>query len=243
MVKFLPLTLAVSLVSSVSSYAWAGWAHRYENFRSGHLYTTYDDKSALATPGEDIFISPIDSFDFVPTVGYGQVESTIASRAEFVDHGLQDFQTSEILVDTNEHEVAEWAKTALNEANIIKSQVPRPNESLVGKSLTVEKAEDILPARESVLCHQIEQKSYICHKTHHVGITAVQVSPNGKPSTLHLACHYGEDSKCHVLNVGDLFFSSAEKKQYLRQAEANWTMNTIRSTRWNKDLKRCDLNQ
>lgn len=220
MVRFLPLTLATSLVSTVSSHASAGWASRADNFRSGHLYTTYDDKSALATPGNEIFISPTDSFDFVPTAGYGQVEFTIQSQVELKDHGLQDFETSELLTDVNEHEVAEWAKATLKESNIMKSQVPRPNESLVGKSLTVEKAEDIIPVHDSVLCHQIEQNSYICHKTLHVGITAVQVSPNGKPSTLHLACHYGEDSKCHVLNVGDLIFFPAEN-QYLRQAEAN----------------------
>eukprot|EP00553_Chaetoceros_curvisetus_P007152 CAMPEP_0204612498 /NCGR_PEP_ID=MMETSP0717-20131115/590_1 /ASSEMBLY_ACC=CAM_ASM_000666 /TAXON_ID=230516 /ORGANISM="Chaetoceros curvisetus" /LENGTH=150 /DNA_ID=CAMNT_0051624615 /DNA_START=153 /DNA_END=605 /DNA_ORIENTATION=- len=146
-------------------------------------------------------------------------------RAEYLEtSGVEDLGIFKILVDTTEDEVAEWAKTTLKEEPIIiKHQVPRPNESLVGKPLTVEKAEDIISARESVMCHLIEQNSYVCHKTSHVGITAIQVSPNGKPSTVHLACHYGEEEvgMCHVLNVGDLFFSPAGKKQFLRQAASN----------------------
>ncbi len=156
--------------------------------------------AALTTPGKEMYISPKDSFDFVPAKGYGQFEKALEAQAI-----PDEIETSGIL--TGFQAAAEWAKTELEDSNLIKSQVPVPNESLTGKTLTIKSAKEILPPRESVMCHEIEQETYFCHKTNHVAIQAVEVSPDDKLSTLHLACHYsGESSECHVMNVGDVVF-------------------------------------
>ncbi len=184
-----------------SASAWSvNYSSRENNFRSGELYSTWSEMAALTTPGKEMFISPRDSFDFVPSKGYGQFEKALEAQAI-----PDEIETSGIL--TGFESAAEWARAELKNSNLIKSQVPIPNESLAGKVLTIKSAQEILPPRASVMCHEIEQETYFCHKTNHVAVQAVEVSPSDKLSTLHVACHYsGETSECHVMNVGDIVF-------------------------------------
>ncbi len=208
-VSTLSITLALLLSASSGYEVHIGpWM---DNFRSGVKYSTWDEMTALTTPGEKILISPQDSFDFIPSLGYGQFQ-----LAEKADRNPDAWEAHKVL--TGYDAVTEWAEAQLGEPVLKGYQVPQPNENLVGMTLVVDSpgAKELLPPRESVICHQIEVETFFCHKTQNVGVQTIEVSPHGKPSTLWLACHYVEKTpKCHVMNVGDMFFSPDANKELL----------------------------
>ena len=202
-------TITYLLVQDVSSMAPATKAW-FRNFRSGVKYTTWNEMPELTTPGKEIFISPKDSFDFIPDVGYGQFEELVKKA----DEKSESWEAHVVLL--GKEAATEWAQAQLKTktTTLKKSEVLKPNENLVGMKLVVDSpgATELLPPLESVICHQFEEETFFCHKTKNVGVQTIEVSPHGKPSTLWLACHHVvEDSpQCHVMNVGDIFFSTAE---------------------------------
>jgi len=203
-ISYSSLVVAAALVVP-STYAWVhGWG-RVANFRSGEVYTTVNDFESLTTPGNEITISPVDSFDFIPEAGYG-----------LLDAGIQGEQKKEevgkLLFDMSGIAFKEWAVAQLQESELIENRAPTPNESLVGKPLIIESAQEVLPRSRAVACHKIDKEASFCHLTPEdveVTITAVQVSPNGKPSSLNILCHHSSSGhhRCHVMNVGDVLFT------------------------------------
>lgn len=195
---------AALLVPSAHAWIW-GWG-RVVNFRSGEIYTTVNDYQNLTTPGNEIFISPEDSFDFVPEAGYGVLES--AQKGE-----KREGEVGKLLFDMSGTSFKEWAMSQLQESKLIKTEAPTPNESLVGRTLTIESAQEVLPRSRAVACHMIDKEASFCHLTPEgveVTVTAVQVSPHGKPSSLNILCHHNTGAdihRCHVMNVGDILFT------------------------------------
>ncbi len=195
-------TLAPSVLGSIDWYGGNYW----DNFRTNERYSTWDINKALhENAGMKFNISPKDSFDFIPAKGYGQFKTAGKALAN-----PDSFESMKVL--TGYDAVAEWARAELNTHKITKHEVPMPNESLVGKDLTAESISEVIPVSEYITCHAIEQETYFCHKTSHIRVSAVTVSPNDKPSTLWVACHVMRDdgsSRCHVMNVGDIIVSHA----------------------------------
>lgn len=200
-------TITYLLVQDVSSHS-KNFDFWDANFRSGVKYTTWNEMPELTTPGKEIFISPKDSFDFIPDVGYGQFDELVKKA----DEEPESWEAHVVLL--GKEAATEWAQAQLSKATLKKSEVLKPNENLVGMKLVVDSpgATELLPPLESVICHQIEEETFFCHKTKNVGVQTIEVSPHGKPSTLWLACHHvvEESPQCHVMNVGDIFFSTAE---------------------------------
>jgi hypothetical protein len=194
------------MVPSSTSLAYFGARAKRLNYRTSQQYSTMMDNFDLFTPGTKFNISPSDSFDFVPSVGYGDLREAKEQAEAFGSHVLMKDYDS----------VAEWSKTELGDALPVKvNVVPMPKESLPGKELTVKSAVEVLPKGNKVLCHQVEHDSYFCHKDSHVSITAIDVSTtrtNGevKSSTLWVACHEDEHVDCHVMNVNDVIFTSSK---------------------------------
>lgn len=182
----------------------------YANFRSGGLYSTQrNSKEELTLPGTDIFVSPKDSFDFLPSPGYNALVEELEQDPIFSASSDED------IVRGSDENLANWAASRLvgHEARttLQKRISPRPNESLSGKILTIEAAEVVVRTDQAVLCHALEKDAHLCHKLHMpMDITEVTVSPNGKASMFWVACHYGEgkdgDTLCHVMNVGDFMY-------------------------------------
>lgn len=204
------------------------------NYRTGEIYSTNaSSKADLTRPGVELYISPRDSFDFVPSSGHavrgmGNLKESFAELAAARGGEIHDGA----ILKGSEDDVAEWVRALLgDDTDVQKYQAPRPNETLPGKVLTVEKAEEILNSKyvgDAVVCHKVEQDATFCHKltNENFDVTEITVSPNGKPSTVWVGCHELVDEKrysgCHVLNVGDLvFLGHTDKKvasKLLRQA-------------------------
>jgi len=196
------------------------------NVRSGEVYSTSaSSKAELSLSGVELYISPKDSFDFLPSAGYA-VESAMMLKEKLVNAPLQDMACLE-----GSEDVATWAQTHLGSSTVMqKHEVPMPNESLSGKVLTVKSAKDLFDAKdvgEVVICHKIAEEMSFCHKLHEdFSVTEVTVSPNGKPSTLWVGCHtniIGAENWCHVMNMGDIVFTTThtskmigEKKRLMR---------------------------
>lgn len=196
------------------------------NNRSGELYSTQrSSKEELTLPGVEIFISPTDSFDVLPSPGYN-------TKIEELERGGHvSASPDEAVVRGPDKNLAEWAAARLDCAPTLQKHIsPRPNESLAGKVLTVESSGVVVRVdHAAVLCHALERDAHLCHKLHKpMDITEVTVSPNGKSSKLWIACHYGEGGDgmtiCHVMNVGDSMFISDEvvsEENRLRQVSSN----------------------
>ncbi len=204
------LSLLFATAASVSAYR--GQGSKFRNYRSGEDYTTRTtNKSSLTLPGVEVFISPKDSFDFVPATGYAVNGVELIEKQIAANGGVE--ATKETAAIVKNDDIAEWAMSRLH-SEVQKHQPPRPNESLAGKVLTVKASEEILTPEDLgsvVVCHAFDQESSFCHKLHsQLGVTKITVEPNGKPSELWVACHYSEEegTSCHVLNVGDAFFST-----------------------------------
>eukprot|EP00551_Chaetoceros_affinis_P008660 CAMPEP_0203682998 /NCGR_PEP_ID=MMETSP0090-20130426/47292_1 /ASSEMBLY_ACC=CAM_ASM_001088 /TAXON_ID=426623 /ORGANISM="Chaetoceros affinis, Strain CCMP159" /LENGTH=222 /DNA_ID=CAMNT_0050552119 /DNA_START=1352 /DNA_END=2020 /DNA_ORIENTATION=- len=210
--------LALSLfVAAAASLPSAFGAHmgqtgsRFFNFRSSADYSSVNTLEALTTPGAEFYISPKDSFDFVPSAGYGayeDAEKTAAYIQASSDHG--DLHAA--VVKGSSHEVlTKWAVDADMET-LKKYQVPRPNESLPGKVLTVKSAEALFTAEG--VCHEFERETFYCHKPHAIiSVFEVIVSPDERTSKLWVACHGNDD--CHVMNAGDFVFSAGNNFKVL----------------------------
>lgn len=168
------------------------------------------DNNNLITPGTKFEISPTDSFDFVPAVGYADLTQAKA-QAEKAEDSSDDPSTLMKGYDS----VAQWSKYELDHTSVEVHVVPMPKESLPGKELIVKSATQIIPSGEKVLCHETEYETYLCHKTNDVAVTEVNVvtaAGGDKPSTLWVACHSHEDRVlCHVMNVNDVIFTPFER--------------------------------
>jgi hypothetical protein len=194
-----------AVVPSAHAVTFAGSDFAHNNFRTGsdatvEYSTSATNKSALTLPGTEIYISPRDSYDFIPAAGYNPV-------VDWIKENIGE-STDKALLKNNE--IEEWAMSMLDTKSFQKHQAPKPNESLPGQILRIKDSKDILDAsNEVVACHALDEDYHLCHKVNgELSITNVTVEPNGKPSNLFVACHYGEDLWCHVLNAGDTIFSS-----------------------------------
>lgn len=221
MVRFsLALFIAAMASPSVSACCW--WnSGAPRNYRSGEVAysTTVSMKEELTLPGVEIYISPKDSFDFLPSSGYN-VKGGKMILDEEIASTPNELRDRVALVKGSEENVAKRVQTILG-PNTKKYQAPRPNESLPGKVLTVETAKDIFKSKDigdAVVCHKIEEDATFCHRLNDsfsFSITEITVSPNGKPSTLWAGCHVMEDKNmCHLLNVGDMVFTVPPKKKF-----------------------------
>lgn len=218
----LSLFLAATLVPASIAVRNAAGNPWFANFRSGALYsTTSRDKEALVRPGVELYIAPRDTFDFLPSTGYG-------TYVETLEKDLSELGDSRnAVVRGSEENLIAWASAQLNTKDLSNHSVPRPNESLVGKILVVEESSVIYEMKNAVLCHALEEETHFCHKLHSsMDITQLTVSPNGKESHLWVGCHYGEgddededDALCHVMNVGDRVFFPEDKSEFLRSAQ------------------------
>lgn len=179
-------------------------------------YGTFSYGPSLKTIGETFEILPRDSFDFVPSKGYGSAHKLRQileeEKKKKVSSSLRGTEHKEPhMLFENAKDAAEWAKDQLDVEHMKSlevNQVPRPNESLVGKALTIEKSDKLVSPGNLVVCHSLEDETYLCHKpAEDVDITMVTVSPNGKPSTVWVACHSVDKYFCHVMNVQDMVFS------------------------------------
>jgi len=194
-----------AVVPSAHAISFQGANMKFQNFRANVEYSTSaTKKSALTLPGTEIYISPRDSYDFIPAAGYNPV-------VDWVKENIGE-STDKALLKNNE--IEEWAMSMLDTKSFQKHQAPKPKESLPGQILRIKDSKDILDAsNEVVACHVLDEDYHLCHKVNgELSITNVTVEPNGKPSNLFVACHYGEqegeDLWCHVLNAGDIIFSS-----------------------------------
>jgi len=212
----LALLVAVMAAPSASACCWFN-GHKPRNYRSGGDYSTVSSRKAeLTLPGVDLYISPEDSFDFLPSSGHA-VKGREILIGEEIDQTPDEFREHVKLVQGSEKEIVEWVRSQLG-PDVKKYQVPRPNESLPGKVLTIETAKDIITPKDvgdAVICHKIEEDATFCHKLNDFSfsVTEITVSPNGKPSSLWAGCHVMEDEDmCHLLNVGDMVFISPPGK-------------------------------
>lgn len=202
-----------ALVSECDAVASSMGFHVF-NYRGACPYSTErNNKEELTLPGAQLFISPNDSFDFVPSPGYSVSVKFLEEDPLFL--GTSD----QAIVRGSDENLANWAASRLvgheGKPTLQKHISPRPNESLSGKILTVEAAEVVARADQAVLCHALEKDAHVCHKLHKpMDITEVTVSPNGKASKLWVACHYGEGNdtgtSCHVMNMEDYMYVSTE---------------------------------
>ena len=199
------------------------------NARTYRSYSTQNTREALTTPGVEFYISPSDSFDFIPSAGYAAIEELEKDVAQAAEDHIEHVGFAE-----GSAEVADWGMTQLytekeqHESIPVptKHEAPRPNQSLSGKVLKVESAKDLFPVEG--ICHLIEHETYMCHKPiYDVDIVEITVSPNGKSNKVWIACHAnsmedGVEDLCHVMNVGDVVFTATklEKSKYVRKAEA-----------------------
>jgi len=207
------------------------------NFRSGDRYSTQcSSKTELTLPGVEFFISPGDSFDFVASSGYNTHLEELEQNQLFLAS-----PEKQAIVRGSDEDLAKWATSCLDgdhsTSSLQKHIAPRPNESLPGKVLTVESEKLVVRAEHTaVVCHALDQDAHLCHKLEKpMEITEVTVSPNGKPSKVWVACHYGEaydgETACHIMNVGDLMFNAIDlgghpaeyttEKKLLRQKSNN----------------------
>jgi len=228
----------------------ASLASAYKNYRSGETYSTiFLNKAELTLNGAELYISPMDSFDFLPSPGYAS-KGMKTLKEEFAE--LAASRNSEIhdgaIVKGSNDDVHKWAQAQLGSA-MQTYQVPRPDESLSGKVLTVESAKEILNPEDSadiVVCHKIEQDATFCHKLGHerFGVTEVTVSPHGKPSALWVGCHEpmdagddGHDANspvCHVINVGDFVFTTTADNTFTAQTNMLTTVGKVRTKGFRK---------
>jgi len=194
---------AASLPSAFGNMAQGHGSVLHFDFRSGADYSSVNTLEALTTPGAGFYISPKDSFDFVPSAGYGAYED--AEKYVTYNKASNDGDLHAAVVKGSSHEVlTKWAVDADMET-LKKYQVPRPNESLPGKVLTVKSAEALFTAEG--VCHEFERETFYCHKPHAIiSVFEVIVSPDERTSKLWVACHGNVD--CHVLNAGDFVFSA-----------------------------------
>ena len=199
---------AASLPSAFGNMAKGPGSVLSFNFRSGAEYSSKKTLKALTTPGAEFYISPRDSFDFVPSAGYGAHED--AEKTATYIEATSDGDLHAAVVKGSSHKVlAKWAIDADMET-LKKNQVPRPNESLPGKVLTVKSAEALFTAEG--LCHEFERETFYCHKPHDIiSVFEVTVSLDGRTSELWVACH--GDDECHVMNVGDFVFSTGNNSK------------------------------
>ncbi len=205
------LSVLFATAASVSAYRGQGSAMR--DYRSGEDYSTATtNKSSLTLPGVEFFISPKDSFDFLPAPGHAVKGMELLEKQIAANGGWEAMKDTAAIVKNDD--IAEWAMSRLH-TEVQKHQAPRPNESLSGKVLTVKTAEEILTPKglgRTVVCHAFDQESHFCHKgmDGEMGVTKITVEPNGKPSDLWVSCHHREVEgiSCHVLNAGDVIFSS-----------------------------------
>jgi len=217
MSRFVPslFIAATAFVPNCNALQYDQWGAIY-NFRSGGQYSTKSSsKTELTFPGVKFFISPGDSFDFVPSSGF-------STRLEELEQNPLFLASPEeqAIVRGSDEDLAKWATSRLDHdhstSSLQKHIAPRPNESLPGKVLTVDSEKFVVRAEHTaVICHALDQDAHLCHKLHKpMDITEVTVSPNGKPSKVWVACHYGEvddgETICHVMNVGDLMFTTID---------------------------------
>ena len=193
----LTLLVATSLNSAFATVRIAGGIWDI-NPRTLSKHSTLGSRKAFEYVGSEIYISPSDRFDFVPTAGYNDV-------VEKVENYVAD------LVDNHEHiaivkKSVEWAKSAGLEG--VGKVVLTPNESLVGKVLKIESSKPLFKAEG--MCYLLDVGHYDCHTPNDVEVVEVTVAPYGKPSVLWVACH-NEDIEsgytCHVMNVGYVVFA------------------------------------
>jgi len=213
----LALFVAAMAAPSASACCWfRGLAPR--NYRSGEgdYSTASSSKAELTLPGVELYISPKDSFDFLPSSGHAVKGRKILFDEE-IKQTPDEFREHVKLVQGSEEEVAKWVRSQLG-PDVKKYQAPRPNESLPGKVLTIETVKDIINSKDigdAVICHKIEEDATFCHKLNDFSfsVTEIIVSPNGKPSSLWAGCHVMEDEDmCHLMNVGDMVFISPPEK-------------------------------
>lgn len=208
------------------------------NARSAKVYSTVNPRAKLATPGVSITISPGDSFDFIPAAGYSVILAEDYSNHGDADENVKwafdwvyDWAKSERahVVRGSKNEISEWgAGKQLLESH----EVPRPNESLPGKVLTVESAKMHIRGAEGI-CHRIEQEASVCHQPPalvnviEVEVTIADSTNGGKASKLWVACHDDDHlehkekyiESCHVMNVGDVLFTKSSSKMTEKMTE------------------------
>ena len=190
-------------------YILGAYCRRKKNPRviSKEYSTGTTKKVELTTLGVEFYISPHDSFDFVPSVGYSEgfeeIEGLVSSNPTNNEHAT--------ITKGGNDEIHGWAKhlRTNDNAQIYQHQIPMPNKSLSGKVLTVTDSKYLFEADEGI-CHLIEHERYMCHKPRSpVDIIKITVSPHGKPNYLWVACHRPIDKDdhqewwYHVMNVGD----------------------------------------
>lgn len=195
-------------------------AHSFINLRSDNIYSTLNPMQDLTSLGASIYISPLDSFDFIPAPGYSiayhsdsghDAKKKFKSAFEFFDTWLKSEFNSEhanvVIGDTDKLSI--WAA---DKHLHVSHQVPKPNESLPGKVLTIEGAKMLIRGAGGA-CHWIENGVAVCHQPDDpVNVIEVTVttpeSNEGKSSTLWVACHEENLESCHVLNVNDFVFTA-----------------------------------
>merc|ERR1740124_1557496 len=173
---------------------------KYMNFRVGEKYSTWSLDGHLTNVNSMFEISPTDSYDFVPTKGYGRVQLA----RDFLQEILEETPGEENAfgIFKSSEEATKWAKSTLQNEVLRKDLVPMPNDNIIAKELTIDAIEALFVSDDKVLCHEIEVESYFCHrvdKEYNVSIKKVTISiSGGKPNNLYVACHYNDG--CHVMN-------------------------------------------
>jgi hypothetical protein len=208
----LNLALLVAALATDSVFSCCGVSRVvFGNFRSGDDYSTATKSmTELTLVRSQFYISPQDSFDFLPSASYNS--NVIDSVKEELAAGTAEQRETNAVVEGSDKDLEDWAQAFFGDTEMEKYTSPRPNESLTGKVLTIENTKEILERKPdgelTVLCHKMEEGTSFCHKLHQgFSITAVAVSTNGgKPSDVWVACHWDETKMCHAINVGDMVF-------------------------------------
>jgi len=186
---------------------------KYMNFRVGEKYSTWSLDGHLTNVNSMFEISPTDSYDFVPTKGYGRVQSARDFLQEILEETkMAPGEENAFGIFKSSEEATKWAKSTLQNEVLRKDLVPMPNENIIAKELTIDAIEALFVSDDKVLCHEIEVESYFCHrvdKEYNVSIKKVTISiSGGKPNNLYVACHYNDG--CHVMNANDMILSVPE---------------------------------
>merc|ERR1740124_1602491 len=108
---------------------------KYMNFRVGEKYSTWSLDGHLTNVNSIFEISPTDSYDFVPTKGYGRVQSA----RDFLQEILEETPGEENAfgIFKSSEEATKWAKSTLQNEVLRKDLVPMPNENIIAKELTM----------------------------------------------------------------------------------------------------------
>lgn len=191
-----------------------GW---HLNYRVDAKYSTWVDesdnaRSSLTHSGNKIVISPEDSFQFTPEIGYGKfndIRITLQGETE----PSSEVSTGLVVSSGLDTETKDWAKEKLGHKAVEEFVVPMPKSNSVGLEMDIVSSKIILDKQDMVLCHEIEHGAHYCHTTNNVDITEVAVKKpqQDKEDILWICCHEG--SGCHVMTVADKAFIVADESK------------------------------